>query len=152
MVWISWQFSKTSLAPYCSRRASSSKQTHHMDIWYCFVTNSAASSKVGIEYCPTKEMLGDFFTKPLQGSLFCYFWDCIMNIYPSTYMLKDQRSMLKNRLEKGKEILETKLRKIKDKRTYSDFVKDKGVRWKERSDSQKQVRGKQCMMRKVSSL
>ncbi len=25
---------------------------------------------INLEYCPTEEMIGDFYTKPLQGSLF----------------------------------------------------------------------------------
>ena len=35
---------------------------------------------VVIEHCPTKEMLGDHFTKPLQGVLFRKFRAEIMNI------------------------------------------------------------------------
>ena len=31
-----------------------------------------------MQYCPTEQMLADFFTKPLQGSLFRKFWDVIM--------------------------------------------------------------------------
>ena len=33
-----------------------------------------------VEYCPTAEMRGDFFTKPLQGTLFRKFRDQILNI------------------------------------------------------------------------
>ena len=33
-----------------------------------------------VEYCPTKEMLADMFTKPLQGSAFRKFRDAVMNI------------------------------------------------------------------------
>jgi len=29
-------------------------------------------------YCPTEEMLADFFTKPLQGALFREFRDVVM--------------------------------------------------------------------------
>ncbi len=31
-------------------------------------------------YCPATEMIGDHFTKPLQGALFCKFQFVIMNI------------------------------------------------------------------------
>ena len=47
-------------------RKSSSKRTRHINIRYYFVTDDESS----IEYCPTLEMIGDYFTKPLQGSQF----------------------------------------------------------------------------------
>jgi hypothetical protein len=34
---------------------------------------------VEIRYCPTKDMIGDFFTKPLQGSKFRRFRNIVMN-------------------------------------------------------------------------
>jgi hypothetical protein len=33
---------------------------------------------IEVKYCPTGVMLADFFTKPLQGSLFRKFWDIVM--------------------------------------------------------------------------
>lgn len=51
-------------------KRSSGKQTRHMDIRYFFVTDCVQQGLVNIEYCPTDQMHGDFFTKPLQGSLF----------------------------------------------------------------------------------
>jgi hypothetical protein len=51
-------------------RASSSKPTRHINIPYFFVTDQIASNKVSVQYCPTKEMILDYFTKPLQGVLF----------------------------------------------------------------------------------
>ena len=35
--------------------------------------------QIRIEHCPTTAMLGDFFTKPLQGNLFRKFRQLIMN-------------------------------------------------------------------------
>jgi hypothetical protein len=62
-------------------RASSGKGTRHINIRYFFVADRVASNEVSIEYCccPTGEMIADFFTKPLQGSLFQKFRDFIMN-------------------------------------------------------------------------
>ena len=40
-----------------------------MDIRYFFITDCVKKGLASIEYCPTEEMHGDFFTKPLQGSL-----------------------------------------------------------------------------------
>jgi hypothetical protein len=73
-------------------RASSSKRTQHISIRYFFVTNRIASSEVSVEYCPTKTMIADFFTKPLEGIQFQTF----MNVNPSPTSLQDQRSVLGN--------------------------------------------------------
>ena len=34
---------------------------------------------VCVQYCPTEDMVGNYFIKPLQGSLFCKFHDFSMN-------------------------------------------------------------------------
>jgi hypothetical protein len=49
-------------------RASSGRRTRHNNIRYFFVADRVKNGVVKIEYCPTADMWGDFFTKPLQGS------------------------------------------------------------------------------------
>jgi hypothetical protein len=61
-------------------RASSSKRTRHINVRYFFVTDRIKSKEVSVEYCPTGEMIADFFTKPLQGSQFRKLRDIIMNV------------------------------------------------------------------------
>ena len=51
-------------------RASSSKRTRHINIRFFFVADRVAAKEIAIEYCPTGDMIADYFTKPLQGSLF----------------------------------------------------------------------------------
>ena len=51
-------------------RSSSTKNTRHINIRYYFITDQVTKKRIRIEHCPTATMLGDFFTKPLQGSLF----------------------------------------------------------------------------------
>lgn len=51
-------------------KASSTKRTQHIDIRYFCITDRVKSGQIDIEYCPTEEMIADFFTKPLQGRLF----------------------------------------------------------------------------------
>ena len=41
-----------------------------MDIRYFFIKDRLDVESIKVEYCPTEEMLADFFTKPLQGNLF----------------------------------------------------------------------------------
>ncbi len=48
-------------------RSSSSKRTRHINVCYFFVTDRVAANEVKIKYCPTEDMIADFFTKPLQG-------------------------------------------------------------------------------------
>ena len=61
-------------------RRSSSKKTRHIEIRYYFITDNIARRQARVSYCPTKEMIADFFTKPLQGSSFCKFRSRILNL------------------------------------------------------------------------
>jgi hypothetical protein len=61
-------------------RGSSSKRTRHINVRYFFVTDRIKANELSVEYCPTGEMRGDFFTKPLQGSLFRKFRNSVMNV------------------------------------------------------------------------
>ena len=60
-------------------RGSSSKRTRHINIRYFFVTDRISNKELRMEYCPTEDMVADFFTKPLQGSLFRRLRDIILN-------------------------------------------------------------------------
>ena len=44
--------------------------SRHVNIRYFFVKDMVDKKLVQVLYCPTDKMLADFFTKPLQGSLF----------------------------------------------------------------------------------
>jgi KUP system potassium uptake protein len=61
-------------------RGSSSKRTRHINVRYFFVTDRVRRREVRVEYCPTQEMIADFFTKPLQGSKFLEFRSWILNL------------------------------------------------------------------------
>ena len=75
-------------------RQSSTKRTRHINIRYFFVKDQVASGEVSIVHCPTKEMVADYFTKPLQGALFYKLRDYIMNIDPSSEYYSCHRSVL----------------------------------------------------------
>jgi hypothetical protein len=77
-------------------QASSGKRTRHLNIRYYFITDRISKQELTVEYCPTKEMLADFFTKPLQGSLFRTLRDQVMNVDPSADndSALDRRSVL----------------------------------------------------------
>jgi hypothetical protein len=59
-------------------KRSSSKRTRALNIRYFFITDQVEAGNVSIEFCPTKLMIADFFTKPLQGEAFLRFKRFIM--------------------------------------------------------------------------
>ena len=60
--------------------ASSSKRTKHIHVRYYFITDRIRAKELKVVYCPTEQMLADFFTKPLQGRLFYELRARIMNL------------------------------------------------------------------------
>ena len=51
-------------------KTSSRKRTRHINIRYFFITDQGNMKEISIEWCPLKDMVADFMTKPLQGSHF----------------------------------------------------------------------------------
>ena len=61
-------------------KQSSGKKTRHIEVRCYLMMDNAKRGKACVAYCPTGDMLADFFTKPLQGSLFKKFQDQILNL------------------------------------------------------------------------
>jgi len=61
-------------------RRSSTKRTRHLEVRYFFVTDNVNRKKISIEYCPTGDMIADYFTKPLQGAGFRKLLKLVLNI------------------------------------------------------------------------
>lgn len=59
---------------------SSGKRTRHINVRFFFITDRISSGEVDVQYCPSEQMLGDFFTKPLQGNKFFEFRRKILNL------------------------------------------------------------------------
>jgi hypothetical protein len=77
-----FQDNKSTILLEQNGRASSSKRTKHINVRYFFITDRISKGEVRVEWCPTKDMVADFLTKPLQGSLFKKFRDLIMGSLP----------------------------------------------------------------------
>jgi hypothetical protein len=93
---IVYQDNKSTILLAENGKASSGRRTRHINIRYFFVKDRIASGELKIEYCPTQEMMADFFTKPLQGTSFTRMRDMIMNANPQCldYAHEDCRSVL----------------------------------------------------------
>ena len=61
-------------------RMSCGKGSRHINIRYFFITDRIKNKEIRVQYCPTEEMIADYFTKPLQGSLFKKFRNLILGI------------------------------------------------------------------------
>ena len=61
---------------------SSSQRTRHINIRYFFMKDRIEKGAVSVAFCPTDDMIDDFFTKPLQGKKFIEFRDMILGLIP----------------------------------------------------------------------
>ena len=61
------------------------KGSRHIRIKYFFATDKIKDKEMKVIYCPTKEMLADFYTKPLQGALFLKHQNKIMGVEPDDF-------------------------------------------------------------------
>jgi hypothetical protein len=93
---ILYQDNQTTMKLEQNGKASSRKRTRHIHIWYFFIKDRIAKKKIAIQYCPTKQMVADYFTKPLQGALFYKFRDQILGLAPMETIHGNQRSVLES--------------------------------------------------------
>ena len=56
------------------------KGSRHIRIKYFFITDKVKNNEMKIIYCPTKQMVANFFTKPLQGVLYFTHRNTILGI------------------------------------------------------------------------
>ena len=77
---ILYQDNKSSILLETNGKASSGKRTKHINIRYFFITDRVKKGDVSVVWCPTGDMIADYATKPLQGSLFKKFRDQIMGV------------------------------------------------------------------------
>ena len=73
-----FQDNKSAILMEKNGRNSCTGNSRHINIRYFFIKDRIDSKEVSVAYCPTEMMLADYFTKPLQGSLFYKFRAVIM--------------------------------------------------------------------------
>ena len=77
--------------------AASARDTSTFDIF--FITDRIKARELRVEHCPSKDLIADFFTKPLQGQLFHKPRALILNLPdddPSLEQGSDHRSVLED--------------------------------------------------------
>ena len=98
---IIYQDNQSSIKLEENGKLSSEKRTRHISIRYFFITDKIASKEVSIKYFPTKDMVADYFTKPLQGELFYKFRDQIMGLAPMQIIHDGHRILLSDKICKN---------------------------------------------------
>jgi hypothetical protein len=53
-----------------TNEAQGSMRSRHIGIRYFFIRDRVKSGEINVEYCPTRLMIADLLTKPLEGILF----------------------------------------------------------------------------------
>jgi hypothetical protein len=65
-----YQDNESAIKMETNGKASTGQRSCHINIRYVFITDHSHRSDITITHCPTAQMLADFSTKPLQGSIF----------------------------------------------------------------------------------
>ena len=81
-------------------KASSSKRTKRVNIRCFFIADRIQKGEASITWCPASETIGDFMTKPLQGSLFRKFRDAVMGVIPISMMKPEKQEKQKKQKRK----------------------------------------------------
>ena len=61
-------------------KQSCTKRTSHISIIYFYITDKVKSGEVEVVYYPSSELVADYLTKPLQGSLFRKMRNSLMGV------------------------------------------------------------------------
>ena len=77
---ILYQDNKSAILLEKNGSLSSSQKTRHINVRYFFIKDKVDQGDIEIVYCPTGDMLADFFTKPLQGNQFIAFRERILGL------------------------------------------------------------------------
>ena len=96
---IIYQDNTSSILLERNRQSSSTKWMKHMNIRYFYVTEQVKKKAIHVTHCPKDEMVGDFFTKPLQGSLFIIMRNYIMGSEEPGYQVLPRSVLGKHNVE-----------------------------------------------------
>ena len=75
---ILYQDNKSAILLETKGNLSARKRMRHLDVQYYFIEDIVSRGDLHVEHCPTKIMIADFLTKPLQGKMFLNFRNQIL--------------------------------------------------------------------------
>ena len=104
-------------------RASCSTKSRHIDIRYFFMKDRIDKGEFTVQYCPTELMIADFFSKPLQGSLFQRFSAVIMGEVDLITFLNSKPPPSKERVGVSNDTDSTDDSDVITQPTYADVAK-----------------------------
>ena len=122
-------------------RDSCTWNSKHIAIKYFWVTDRIKDGKIIVEHCPTKEMIADFMSKPVQGSLYKTFRNVLMGWTHISEVFKGYIRP-EERVENSMEAL-----------TYADVTKGnvKSATWKRKLAKEAVVAHDEQLMREVNT-
>jgi hypothetical protein len=84
-------------------RTSAGAKSRHLDIQYFWVKENLESLGIKVRHCRTLKMLGDFYTKPLQGKLFKVFRDVALGKLSIAYLDQYLDHLLEERVGESRQ-------------------------------------------------
>ena len=75
---ILYQDNQSAMKIIMNGKKSCSANMKHIDNRFCWFKDRLEMENIKIQYCPTTQMVADFFTKPLQGTQFIKLRDVVM--------------------------------------------------------------------------
>ena len=104
-------------------RISAGPKSRHINIRYFWIKDRSVDEGITIRHCPTLEMLGDFFTKPLQGNLFRTFRNVLLGAAHIDTLTASSLATAEERVGKIRaDCHRTGVKGIVDTREYSTII------------------------------
>ena len=79
---IFYQDNQSAMRIESNGQRSCGEKSRHIDIRYFFIKDIIKREGIELVHCPTERMIADYYTKPLQGSLFKKMRDILMGLTP----------------------------------------------------------------------
>ena len=98
---------------------SQGEKSRHINIRYFFIKDVIKRENIDIKHCPTKDMIADFYTKPLQGFSFVRLRDFIMGLTPELAEERVEKQGVSETSNKGSNPSSC----LKPHATYADAVR-----------------------------
>ena len=95
---IFYQDNQSAMKIESNGQKSCGEKSRHIHIRYFFIKDVLKRENIELIHCPTERMVADYYTKPLQGSLFKKMRDIVMGLTPFP---DDERVGLNEELKKN---------------------------------------------------